>query len=253
MERGDSFELLSRLEDMTIDHVICDPPYSEHVHTKGRAGTRGLKMGNGKITFNREVEFGFEHLRPWQINLLAAHYARLTRQWVIIFCDERLDPIWRAKLTKFGLEIVRQTVWIKEGCSPQFTGDRPATGHEIVLLAHHPGRKKWNGGGRRGVWIHPVVQARGAAVSERVHTTQKPLSLMLELVELFTDHGDLVLDPFAGSGTTGAACVRLGRRFLGFELKEEYYKTSCERMRAESEGSNLQAARAGQIALFGGK
>lgn len=83
---------------------------------------------------------------------------------------------------------------------------------------------RWNGGGlpgRCGPTPCPIETDRNAT-GARVHTTQKPLELMLELVELFTDPGDLVLDPFCGSGTTGVACVRLGRRFIGIEKDATY-------------------------------
>ena len=75
--------------------------------------------------------------------------------------------------------------------------------------------------------------------------------LMLELVELFTDPGDLVLDPFAGSGTTGVACLRLGRRFIGIERDAKYAAVARERLVAESQGLSLRDARAGQQSLFG--
>ena len=86
----------------------------------------------------------------------------------------------------------------------------------------------------------------------RVHETQKPESLMLELVELFTDPGDIVLDPFCGSGTTGVACLRLGRRFIGIEKDAKYAAVARERLTAESQGLSLRDARAGQLSLLGG-
>jgi site-specific DNA-methyltransferase (adenine-specific) len=73
---------------------------------------------------------------------------------------------------------------------------------------------------------------------------------MLELVSLFTDPGDLVLDPFCGSASTGVACLRLGRRFIGIEREQKWAELSRERLRAEQDGSTLKAARAGQGALF---
>ena len=85
------------------------------------------------------------------------------------------------------------------------------------------------------------------------HETQKPLPLMLELVELFTDPGDLVLDPFCGSGTTGVACIRLGRRFIGIEKDATYAAVARERLEAESKGLSLRDARAGQLPMFGGE
>jgi len=74
---------------------------------------------------------------------------------------------------------------------------------------------------------------------------------MLELVEAFTDPDEIVLDPFAGSGTTGVACLRLGRRFIGIERDEKYAAAATERLAAESKGLDLRAARAGQLSLLG--
>ena len=73
---------------------------------------------------------------------------------------------------------------------------------------------------------------------------------MLELVELFTDPGDLLPDPFCGSGTTGVACLRLGRRFIGIEKDAKYAAIARERLEAETNGLSLRDARAGQIGMF---
>jgi site-specific DNA-methyltransferase (adenine-specific) len=143
----------------------------------------------------------------------------------------------------------RQAIWIKRGCTPQLTGDRPASGHECISCAHAstantPGRTVWNAGGKRGVYDHPIVSG------EREHTTPKPVPLMLELVADFTSPGETILDPFAGSGTTGVAALRLGRRFIGIEKDPTYFRLACDRLRAEEQGSTLQAARSGQEPLF---
>jgi site-specific DNA-methyltransferase (adenine-specific) len=63
------------------------------------------------------------------------------------------------------------------------------------------------------------------------HPTQKPLALMEWLVKSYTNEGDLVIDPFMGSGTTGVACAKLNRRFLGIEQKTEYFETAVERIK----------------------
>lgn len=81
----------------------------------------------------------------------------------------------------------------------------------------------------------------------RVRVVGKGLGV---LVSLFTDPGETILDPFAGSGTTGVACLRLGRRFIGIERDEKYFKLACDRLRAEEQSSTLQALRAGQESLF---
>src|SRR6185295_11378797 len=123
----------------------------------------------------------------------------------------------------------------------------PGVGFEAVVCCHPKGRKKWNGGGTLGVWTHITCIERGGkaiANDTRVHPTQKPLPLMMELVEKFTNPGDLVLDPFCGSGTTGVACIRLGRRFIGCEKMPEHATTAREKCGSETDGSSVRDLRA---------
>lgn len=253
IHHGDCLAWMATLANRSVDVVITDPPYSPDVHGKSRAGGRALNMGNGKPTFNREVEFGFDAITQDQMEAVADQCERLAKRWVLIFCDVESNHLWRGALSSAGLEPVRIGAWVKDGCTPQFTGDRPAAGIEAVVIAHRPGKKRWNGGGKRAVWTYPVVQKRGAKISDRVHTTQKPLSLMLELVSLFSEPGELIIDPFAGSGTTGVAALRLGRRFAGAEQQEKYVTIANERLAAEQNGSTLQASQAGQVPMFGAK
>lgn len=91
--------------------------------------------------------------------------------------------------------------------------------------------------------------------SEKVHghPCPKPLAPFIWLVGTSTDADSTILDPFAGSGTTGVACLRLGRKFIGIEKDPTYFALACERLRAEEQGSTLQASRAGQLSLLGGK
>lgn len=135
--------------------------------------------------------------------------------------------------------------------TPQFSGDRPAQGHEAIEIAHPRGRKRWNAGGKHAVWTHSIVVNRGGKHRRDVDdTTPKPVSLMLELVDDFTERGDLVIDPFAGMGATGIACLRRGRRFMGCELKPRKAKLALERLLAEQEESTLDARLAGQVPLL---
>lgn len=84
--------------------------------------------------------------------------------------------------------------------------------------------------------MHDFVETSIAPKSERTygkHPTQKPVALMEHFVKTLTNPGDLVLDPFMGSGSTGVAAQTLGRRFTGIELDETYYGIACERMGVE--------------------
>jgi hypothetical protein len=137
-------------------------------------------------------------------------------------------------------EHIRFGVWDRAGTgSPQFTGDRPGSGCEALEIAHGvrekgDGRMVWNGGGKAAVWRYNVVPPR-----HRRHVTEKPLALMEALIRDFTQPGDLVLDPYAGAGTTGVAAVRLGRRFLGWERDPRVHEIARQRLAAIRQQSEL--------------
>lgn len=157
---------------------------------------------------------------------------------------------WRDALTWSEAMSYRRTgVWVKPDGMPQYSGDRPAMGYESYVLAYAAGngKSRWNGGGRSSVL---TFNKNDDCTGQAEHETKKPLPLMAEIVSLLTDPGELVLDPFCGSGTTGVACLRLGRRFLGIEREEKWANLSRERLTAESKGQTLREHRAGQLPMF---
>lgn len=232
---------MATLADGSVDHVITDPPYDEHTHNCGRRGTINAYS---RLRDNRERTrvLGFDAITSDQMAGAAVQFARVTRRWVLVFCAMEMIAEWRSHLKSVGLEPVRVGLWLKSGSTPQFSGDRPAVGAEAIVIAHRPGRKHWNGGGKHGVWECPIVLDR-AHEGGRVHTTQKPLALMEALVRDFTDPGELVLDPFAGSGTTGVAARRLGRRFVGWELDAKYAEVARRRIGETTEQTTLALER----------
>lgn len=216
----------------SVDHVITDPPYSEHVHGSARSSRmqsskdRGGRYG---ADTRRNVDLGFEHLTPELRETCAREFARLAIRWVLVFSDVESGHLWRSGLEAAGLDYVRTGAWIKLGSTPQFSGDRPATGFEAVTICHPKGRKRWNGGGKHAVWAVPIVLDRGRK-GERLHTTQKPAPLMAALVDQFTDPGETILDAFAGSGTTLLAASHAGRRGIGIERDERYCEVIAKRL-----------------------
>lgn len=82
------------------------------------------------------------------------------------------------------------------------------------------------------------------------HPTQKPVGVMMWVIELATKPGDIIIDPFCGSGTTGVAAIRLGRRFIGIEREPHYAEVARKRLAAESQCLSLSAAEAGQLSLL---
>lgn len=220
-------DVLSTLD--RVDHVITDPPYSEHVHSKSRRGQSLPDAWQFPACISRARELGFDSMTPETMLFCAGEFARLARRWVLVFSDVELTGDWHQTLESMGLDYVRTGAWIKLNATPQFTGDRPASGFEAITIAHPKGRKRWNGGGTHAVWSEAIVLNRGGK-EPRLHTTQKPLALMRRLVSLFTDEGETILDCFAGSGTTGIAAALLGRKAILIEQDEKYCDVAAKRL-----------------------
>ena len=213
-----------------VDHAIFDPPYSAHVHSKSMRGASGWK---GKISEKRVL--GFDAIDQETIDAVSVWCASTVRRWCLAFSDTESAHLWREAFEASGQDYVRTCFWRKLGGAPQFTGDRPAVACEAMTLAHVPGKKRWNGGGKHGFYEVPIVLNRGASATEwRCHPTQKPERLMAQLVADFTDVGETLCDPFMGSGSTLVAAKRMGRKAIGIEQKEEYCEVAVNRLRQSS-------------------
>lgn len=225
----DDISGLAALPDQSIDHACFDPPYEKEAHTKQvRASNKGPGQSNA-VPF----ELDFAAITEQERNAIAAHLARVVRRWTLTFCQAEGLHLWRAAFEAAGMSWRRAGLWVKPDAQPQLTGDRPGTGAESIAIAHAKGRSRWNGGGRPGVWTFPKNE------QGREHPTQKPLMLMEALIRDFTDPGEIILDLMAGSGTTGVACKRLGRRFLGWERKPAYHAIAASRIAGAREQLSL--------------
>lgn len=227
---GDCLEIMPTLD--RVDHIITDPPYDARTHAGAVCGRTDGVTG-----------VSFEQLDD--AAALAPILVAMARRWVLAFCSvESIGDYARGG----GTHWVRAGVWDKINPTPQLTGDRPGQAVEAIAILHAAGKKRWNRKGEAGIWR--FMPPRGDERPD--HPTPKPIPLMLALVEDFTDEGETILDPFAGSGTTGVAAIRLGRKFIGIERDPRYFALAVERLRAEEAGSTVTAQRAGQLALLGG-
>lgn len=215
---GDCREILPALD--SADHVFCDPPYEKEAHKVGRRTHASIKTGEN-------ADLDFAAIDDETRNFLAREAVRLSKGWALFFCQAEAVGSWRDAIEAAGGKYKRPLIWVKPDSSPQFNGQMPAVGYESMPLAWcGQGWPKWNGGGRRGVFTHLT----NPSDRHGVHPTEKPVSLMRELVSLFSNPGDLILDPCMGSGTTGIAAAKLGRRFIGIELDPRYFDVACERI-----------------------
>lgn len=217
---GDCLEILPTLPNAA--HIITDPPYEDELHKAAVGGRINEIRTDGRVTCSY---LGFEG-----INKTREEVAKLITEksdgWALIFSLAEGVRAWRDDLQKHGAKWDTTLAWIKPDSSPRFNGQGAARGFEcIVTVWCGRGHRSWSGGGRRGVFEHCVNAARYGG-----HPTEKPVALMLDLVSLYTKPGEVILDPFMGSGTSGVACLKLGRKFIGIERDEKFFDLARKRL-----------------------
>ena len=210
---GDARKVLAGMDDMSVKAVLTDPPYTERTHAKARSNSAERLDGIKEF-----VAIDDASLRD-----VLSECGRVSEGWVVATLDYRHAFAFDANPPS-GLKCQRIGVWVKTNPTPQITGDRPGQGWEAISYLHREkGRSQWNGGGHHGNYITQRAAPEG-------HPTGKPLSILEDWVEKFTNAGDTVLDPFAGSGTTLRAAKNLGRKAIGVELEERYCEIIAKRL-----------------------
>lgn len=200
------------------DHLISDPPYEQRSHDS----TGSIRRADGVSNPARLNFGGVDNIRT---NLCAL--GEKAKGWLLLFCTTEGVALWRDEIEAHGIKYKTPCIWIKPDAMPKFNGQGPSHGHECIVTAWAgKGYSKWNGGGRRGTFTHNT----NSPDRDGRHQTEKPISLMMELVQLFTNPGDTVCDPCMGSGTTGVACIKLGRKFIGCEIDKNYFDIALERI-----------------------
>ena len=195
---GDCLETMKTIPDKSIDLIVTDPPYGK----KADSGTNGFGYSQ-----NRIYKGGWDKERP--VKEYFDEMFRIARNVIIFggnyFCD-MLPP------TNHWI------FWDKKG---DIKFQNPfADGELIYTTFNKPVRKI-------------VFKQQGFITDskdKRYHPTQKPTELLSELLDLYTNKGDLICDPFMGSGSTGVACKNLSRNFIGIELDENYFNIAKERI-----------------------
>lgn len=200
---------LKDIPDNSIDMVLTDIPYGEINRASG--GLRNLDKGNADIT-------------TFDLNELVELLVRKTKGSIYMFCGAgQLSDIHKVMIR--GGMTTRVIIWEKTNPSPM-NGDKLwLSGIELCVF----GRKKnstFNEFCKNTVFRHKTI-------ASDIHPTQKPVDLFRQFVLASSNEGDVVLDPFMGSGTTAIACIKENRHFIGFELDGTYYNKAIERINME--------------------
>jgi modification methylase len=243
--QGDCLAELEKLPDRSVDLVFADPPYNLQL------GGDLLRPDNSKVD---AVDDDWDHFESFEA------YDTFTKAWLkecrrILKDDGALwvigsyHNIFRvgATLQDLGFWILNDIVWRKSNPMPNFKGTRFTNAHETLIWA-----TKSRGGKRytfnydamkmandelqmRSDWSLPLCTGEERLKDEtgqKAHPTQKPEALLHRVILASTRPGDVILDPFFGTGTTGAAARRLGRRFIGIEREAAYARLAEKRIAA---------------------
>ena len=226
---GDALALLRALPDECVDAVVTDPPYSSGGAYRGdRLGSTRHKYVLGRTKLVRPDFAGDnrdQRAYGYWCALWLAECLRIAKPGapICVFTD------WRQLPTTTDAVQAGGWVWRGVGVWDKTVGCRPAKGRFAAQAEFFVWGSKGPMPFERGVACLPGVFACTVKPAEKAHQTGKPSALMRDVVRICRD-GGVVLDPFAGSGTTGVAALASGRRFLGAELSPDYYAIARARL-----------------------
>ena len=205
---GDFRDAIAGVESESVDMVLCDPPYGMGVQSGHR--NQAHREIAGDKTLEWLDDFSDQIFRVSKNN--TAHY---------VFCSfHHIDKFKHSLERNFKVKNI--LIWEKNNTSMGDLKGDFAPKYEMILFLHK-GRRLING--KRD----PNIM-KFSKTGNKLHPTQKPVDLLEYLIEKFSAPGELVLDPFMGSGSTGVACENKGRKFLGIEIDREYFDIASERL-----------------------
>lgn len=230
---GDCLEIMPTLPPASVDLVLTDPPYN-------LAWKAEIKLAGRSNIFHRAAQ-----ILKWDEvsipELCAGTYPQFNRLLkesgsVLSFCrTEFITELVNAG-KKEDLDVKTTIVWHKTNPVTQIRKKNYLSSIEAVVWQARKREKipfTFNFG--RQTDMHNFIEGPICMGAERTeHPTQKPIYVLEKLLVVHSNCGDLVIDPFMGSGTTGVACVRNGRKFIGIELNEKYFDIACRRIEAET-------------------
>lgn len=200
---GDCLDVLPTLQAGSVDAVVTDPPY-------------GIGLRNGDVDGHRsERSFEIAGDDSQQVGIAIIKWTAQQKLPLVVFASP-----WKP----WPISSRNMIVWDKGGAVGG-GGDIATCLKRSWELIQTCRTGPMNGDRAESVWRFPIN-----AQATVDHIASKPPALMIALVDRFTSCGDIVLDPFMGSGTTGVACMKLGRKFIGVEIDEGYFAIAAKRI-----------------------
>jgi DNA modification methylase len=241
--QGDCLEILEVLPERSVDLVFADPPYNLQLQQElwRPDSSRVEAVTDAWDQFGSFAEYD-EFTRLW---LTACR--RVLKDTGTLWVIGTYHNIYRvgAILQDLGFWILNDVVWVKDNPMPNFRGVRFTNAHETLLWVqkvrgahytfnHHPMKALNDDLQVRSDWRLPLCtgKERLKINGSKAHATQKPEALLYRVLMASSNPGDVVLDPFFGSGTTGAVARRLGRHWIGIEREAGYARLAAERIAA---------------------
>lgn len=259
---GDCIKVLKSLPENSVDLIFADPPYNLQLRNDLYRPnmTKVDAVNDGWDKFNNFSEYD-TFTRDW-LSACRCVLKETGTIWVI----GSYHNIYRvgAMMQDLGFWILNDLVWIKLNPMPNFRGVRFTNAHETMIWAqkkkgakytfNHKSMKALNDDLQmRSDWNIPLVTGRQRIKSNgaKAHSTQKPEALLYRVVMASSKPGDVVLDPFFGSGTTGAVAKKLGRDWIGIERDKKYIKIAQKRIdgvqRADSEALQVEKRKQARV------
>jgi site-specific DNA-methyltransferase (adenine-specific) len=212
IHHGDCLAILPSLPSGSVDAIVTDPPYGMNYQSAWRTDSSARKP---KIV-NDE--------RPFIWWLYEAYRIAKDGGALVCFCEWRHQEVFKAAIATAGFTIKSQVIWDREWHGMGDLKASFAPQHDVIWFAvkgafSFPGKRP-----------RSVVRCQRIAADELVHPTEKPVELMRQLVRAVAPPGGIILDPFAGSGSTGLAAMLEGMSFVGVEKDETYAATASGRL-----------------------
>ena len=217
---------MKNIEDNSIDFLLADPPYNitrdNNFDTMGRSG---IDFGEWDRGFD---QFKWLNEIPRILNKNGS---------VVIFNDWKNIGEISKYLEKLGFDIKDMLRWEKSNPMPRNRDRRYITDFECAIWLTKQ-RAKWVFNRISNTYQRPKFNYSIVSGKEKLHTTQKPVGLIEELLNIHTNENDIILDPFMGSGTTAIACINTNRNYIGFEKDTTYFEIANKRI--EEHTNNLK-------------